>query len=80
MKVWDANDGKPFTNIEPPGEGAINDVCVWPASGGPPCASHPFATEWLMLPSPDLRCRNGDSPQRQGLQQGGGVYPPLRYF
>lgn len=33
VKVWGANDGAPYTSIEPPGAGDINDVCVWPNSG-----------------------------------------------
>lgn len=35
VKVWDANDGTPFTSIEPQGVGDINDVCLWPDSGEP---------------------------------------------
>ena len=32
MQVWDANNGRTFTNIEPL-EGSINDVCLWKDSG-----------------------------------------------
>ena len=33
VKIWDANSGENFTNIEPPEGGDINDVCLWPNSG-----------------------------------------------
>lgn len=34
VKVWDVNDGKPFTSIQPPEKsGDINDLCLWPGSG-----------------------------------------------
>lgn len=33
MKIWDASTGAGYTSIEPT-EGDINDVCVWPNSGG----------------------------------------------
>ncbi len=33
VKVWDASTGAGYTSIEP-AEGQINDVCVWPDSGG----------------------------------------------
>eukprot|EP01048_Picozoa_sp_COSAG05_P003936 COSAG05_NODE_194_length_14555_cov_25.382955_7_plen_673_part_00 len=31
VKIWNRNDGKVITNIEPPAD--INSVCVWPDSG-----------------------------------------------
>lgn len=33
IKIWDVNTGAGYTSIEPP-DGDINDVCVWPRSGG----------------------------------------------
>ncbi|KAI7845268.1 hypothetical protein COHA_001310 [Chlorella ohadii] len=32
IKVWEADSGEGFTNIEP-GDADINDVCIWPRSG-----------------------------------------------
>jgi hypothetical protein len=44
VKVWGATDGAPYTSIEPPGAGDINDVCVWPNSGCTPQGSGGLGT------------------------------------
>lgn len=46
VKIWGATDGAPYTSIEPPGAGDINDVCVWPNCG---CGRNPKEQYCLSL-------------------------------
>lgn len=59
VKVWGAADGAPYTSIEPPGAGDINDVCVWPNSGFAPQGlggSGTIAEGWRMRDPEVMTC------------------------
>lgn len=77
LQVWDVNTGQGYTSIEP-GNGDINDVCVWPESGEaaahanpspPPPHTHALVAQYCR-PGAQARAGNGRCTGAKGWSRG----------